>query len=93
MTTILKECVCGLGYCSCKSKCESPPLAQKNNYEMPEGINAPTPQHDKEKKDDPINPSKFEQIAEEIGELVTEKNKSYGNSFGDSELFLKILYL
>lgn len=36
--------------------------------------------------------SDFEKIAEEIGRLVTEKNKSYGNSFEDSEKFLKILY-
>lgn len=38
------------------------------------------------------NKSDFESIAEEVGKLVTEKNKSYGNSFEDSEKFLKILY-
>ena len=36
--------------------------------------------------------SEFEKIAEEIGKLVTEKNKAYGNSFADVEAFMKILY-
>lgn len=38
------------------------------------------------------NKSDFEKIAEEIGKLVTEKNKAYGNSFAEAEQFLKILF-
>lgn len=34
----------------------------------------------------------FIAIAQEIGELVTEKNKAYGSSFSDSGEFLKLLY-
>ena len=36
--------------------------------------------------------SRFELIAEQIGKIVTEKNKAYGNSFEESQQFLKILY-
>ena len=36
--------------------------------------------------------SRFEEIAAEIGALVTEKNKSYGDSFRRSGEFLSILY-
>lgn len=36
--------------------------------------------------------SKFEKIAAEVGKLVTEKNKAYGNSFSDCSKFLEILY-
>lgn len=36
--------------------------------------------------------SDFEVAAEEVGKLVTEKNKAYGNSFEDAEHFLKILF-
>ena len=36
--------------------------------------------------------SNFEKIAEDIGKLVNEKNKAYGNSFADSDKFLKILW-
>ncbi len=36
--------------------------------------------------------SKFELAAEEVGRLVTEKNKFYGNSFEQTGEFLKILY-
>lgn len=38
------------------------------------------------------NEPKLETIANEIGELVQEKNKAYGNSFGKSGDFLKLLY-
>lgn len=40
------------------------------------------------------NPEKnnYKQIAEEIANLVTEKQKAYGNSFGEAEAFLKLLY-
>lgn len=34
----------------------------------------------------------FKEIAKEIGDLVAEKNKAYGNSFEKCEEFLKILY-
>lgn len=34
----------------------------------------------------------FKQIAEEIAALVTEKQKAYGNSFGEAESFLRLLY-
>ena len=36
--------------------------------------------------------SRFEIIAEQVGKVVTEKNKAYGNSFEESQQFLKILY-
>ena len=36
--------------------------------------------------------SKFEILAEEIGELVTEKNLAYGNSFAKTSNFLQLLY-
>lgn len=36
--------------------------------------------------------SQFEEIGLEIGSLVTEKNKAYGNSFAEVGNFLKILY-
>lgn len=36
--------------------------------------------------------SDFEVIANEIGKLVSEKNKAYGNSFADAEKFLNILF-
>jgi hypothetical protein len=36
--------------------------------------------------------SEFELAAEEIGKLVTEKNKAYGNSFEQAEQFLKLLF-
>ena len=36
--------------------------------------------------------NKYKQIAEEIANLVTEKQKAYGNSFGEAEAFLKLLY-
>lgn len=38
------------------------------------------------------NPSKFEELGKEIGQLVDQKNKAYGNSFGEAGNFLKILY-
>lgn len=34
----------------------------------------------------------YKQIADEIADLVTEKQKAYGNSFGEAESFLKLLY-
>lgn len=34
----------------------------------------------------------FEEIAKEVGELVKAKNKAYGNSFGETGAFLKLLY-
>lgn len=34
----------------------------------------------------------FQKIAEEIGNLVTEKNKSYGDSFSKVSDFLKMLF-
>jgi hypothetical protein len=34
----------------------------------------------------------YKEIAKEIGDLVTKKNKAYGNSFEKCEEFLKILY-
>lgn len=38
------------------------------------------------------NSRNFNEIAAALGQLVTEKNKAYGNSFFDSITFLKILY-
>lgn len=35
---------------------------------------------------------KYEKLATEIGALVDEKNKAYGNSFSDAGEFLKLLY-
>lgn len=34
----------------------------------------------------------FQRVAREIGELVTQKNKAYGDAFGKSGDFLKLLY-
>jgi len=34
----------------------------------------------------------YRETAEEIGQLVEEKNEAYGNSFAKSEEMLKILY-
>lgn len=34
----------------------------------------------------------YQQTAEEIGNLVSEKNKAYGNSFEDSHKILEVLY-
>jgi len=34
----------------------------------------------------------YRETAEEIGQLVKEKNEAYGNSFAKSEEMLKILY-
>jgi hypothetical protein len=36
--------------------------------------------------------SHFEEIAAEIGKTVTTKNKVYGNSFGRTADFIKVLY-
>ncbi len=38
------------------------------------------------------NKSNFQKIGEEVGNLVTEKNVAYGNSFYDCSKFLEILY-
>lgn len=35
---------------------------------------------------------KYEKLGTEIGKLVDEKNKAYGNSFGETQKFLKLLY-
>ncbi len=35
---------------------------------------------------------KYEDLARQVGQLVDQKNKAYGNSFGESADFLKILY-
>lgn len=37
-------------------------------------------------------PSPFIEIANEIGQLVTDKNYAYGNSFNESEKILKVLF-
>ena len=34
----------------------------------------------------------YKKIATEIGKLVTEKNKAYGDSFGNGHKILKVLY-
>jgi hypothetical protein len=34
----------------------------------------------------------YQALANEIGSLVNEKNKAYGNSFEDAEQFLKLLF-
>ena len=36
--------------------------------------------------------TEFELTAEEIGKLVSKKNKAYGNSFEEAEKFLKLLF-
>lgn len=35
---------------------------------------------------------KYESLGTEIGKLVEEKNQAYGNSFGETQQFLKLLY-
>ena len=39
-----------------------------------------------------IMKNKYKDIALEIAELVTEKNKAYGDSFGEASNILKVLY-
>lgn len=39
-----------------------------------------------------IMKNKYKDIASEIAELVTEKNKAYGDSFGEASNILKVLY-
>tara|TARA_R100000008_G_scaffold78068_1_gene58863 strand:+ start:785 stop:1126 length:342 start_codon:yes stop_codon:yes gene_type:complete len=34
----------------------------------------------------------YEKVAKEIGKLVAEKNKAYGDSFGQAHRILKVLY-
>tara|TARA_R110002020_G_scaffold379923_1_gene591164 strand:+ start:147 stop:488 length:342 start_codon:yes stop_codon:yes gene_type:complete len=34
----------------------------------------------------------YKKIATEVGKLVTEKNKAYGDSFGNGHKILKVLY-
>lgn len=41
---------------------------------------------------DAVKQSSFQRIGREVGDLVTEKNKAYGNSFRDCSHFLEILY-
>lgn len=36
--------------------------------------------------------SAFDRIASEVGALVTEKNRAYGNSFAKTDVFLNILF-
>jgi hypothetical protein len=38
------------------------------------------------------NPSVFEQIAKDIGTLVTQKNAAYGDSFSQSYRIIDVLY-
>jgi len=46
----------------------------------------------KPNKDTPPKPNNYKEIAKEIANLVAEKQKFYGNSWGKSEEFLQILY-
>lgn len=41
---------------------------------------------------DPVNDSKFMQVATDMAALVSEKNAAYGNSFEVSSEFLKTLW-
>ena len=41
---------------------------------------------------DQKNHQTFEEIALDIGRLVTEKNKAYGDSFAQCSQFLRLLY-
>lgn len=41
---------------------------------------------------EPIQASKFEEVAAEIGALVAEKNAAYGDSFAKTGAFLELLY-
>lgn len=34
----------------------------------------------------------YEKLAQDIGKLVAEKNKSYGDSFGEASKILEVLY-
>lgn len=40
----------------------------------------------------PPPPGKFQKAAQEVGDLVEEKNKAYGNSFGEAGQILRVLY-
>lgn len=57
----------------------------EKNWSKKEGI-------PKQKNVSDPNENKFINKALEIGQLVTEKNKAYGNSFIESEKIIKILY-
>jgi len=39
-----------------------------------------------------MEPGKYERLGTEIGRLVDEKNRAYGDAFNKSSDFLKILY-
>lgn len=39
-----------------------------------------------------MSQNKFEALGKELGELVSAKNKAYGNSFGNGGEFLKLIY-
>ncbi|HLJ89540.1 MAG TPA: hypothetical protein VKZ53_22210 [Candidatus Angelobacter sp.] len=39
-----------------------------------------------------MNPSRLGEIAKQIGEIVKQKNAAYGNSFGKTGDFLRLLY-
>jgi hypothetical protein len=39
-----------------------------------------------------MEPGKYERLGTEIGRLVDEKNRAYGDAFNKSSDFLKIIY-
>ena len=39
-----------------------------------------------------IKPELYKKIGEDIGQLVSEKNKAYGDSFNKSQEIIKVLY-
>ncbi|HLJ87726.1 MAG TPA: hypothetical protein VKZ53_12950 [Candidatus Angelobacter sp.] len=39
-----------------------------------------------------MNPARLAEIARQIGEVVQQKNAAYGNSFGKTGDFLRLLY-
>lgn len=41
---------------------------------------------------DPPQKSIFQEVAGDLGDLVTDKNKKYGDSFGKTRAFLEILW-
>lgn len=45
-----------------------------------------------ENKEEKLNFSSYEELAKKIGNLVDKKNVSYGNSFEQAEIFLRLLY-
>lgn len=61
-------------------------------YNPPGEVNALLKSMDKVTSEAVPARGKYEQLGQEVGSLVDEKNKAYGDSFNKCDKFLKILY-